>query len=234
MFPNILALCDKPWFVTGLLLFATAASVAFLLGWRDRAAAVAIWYVLACLFGRNPLILNPAMPYLGWLLLAHAADLPRRDFLRVAWIVMAASYAYSGWTKLAGPSWVDGSAIEMILRNPLARPGFARDLLTSMPAGMLRVLTWSVLALELSFAPLALSSRMRPWIWAAMLGLHVGLILTIQFAELSIGMVLLHLYTLEPLQSRRAPLPFWDAKSDRRVVLPSFLLPRLRPNRSDT
>ena len=30
-----------------------------------------LWYVLACLFGRNPLIANPSLPYVGWMLLAH-------------------------------------------------------------------------------------------------------------------------------------------------------------------
>jgi len=134
-FPNVLALWDSPISVTILLLIATAASTAFLCGWRDRPAAIVIWYILACLFGRNPLILNPAMPFLGWLLLAHAVALPRRDFLRVAWILMAVAYAYSGWTKLVSPSWIDGTAVEMILRNPLARPGVFRNVLLDRDAG---------------------------------------------------------------------------------------------------
>ena len=42
-FPNVLAVCDTPWFVTLLLSIALAASVAFLFGWHARMAAVVIW-----------------------------------------------------------------------------------------------------------------------------------------------------------------------------------------------
>jgi hypothetical protein len=39
---------------------------------------------------------------------------------------------------------------------------------------------------------------MRPWIWTAMLGLHVTLLLLINFADLSAGMIVLHLFTFDP------------------------------------
>lgn len=79
LFPNVLALYDAPAFVTALLLFAAGASLLFAVGFYDRAAAIALWYALACLFGRNPLIANPGMPYVGLLLLAHAC-LPRAPY----------------------------------------------------------------------------------------------------------------------------------------------------------
>jgi predicted DCC family thiol-disulfide oxidoreductase YuxK len=68
----------------------------------------------------------------------------------------------------------------------------------SLPPGVLQVLTWSALALELGFAPLALVPRLRPWLWASMLLMHLGLILVIDFADLSLGMVMLHLFTFDP------------------------------------
>ena len=72
LFPNVLAFVDAPLFVQCLLAFAAGLSLLFAFGWRDRIAAVALWYVWACLHGRMPLIANPGMPYIGWLLLAHA------------------------------------------------------------------------------------------------------------------------------------------------------------------
>lgn len=218
LFPNVLALSDATWVVTALIAIAACASIAFALGIRDRIAAVVIWYVLACLFGRNPLIANPSMPFVGWMLLAHAL-LPRAPYgswdgrgridprggwsfpapiFAAAWIVMAAGYTYSGWTKVVSPSWVDGTAMARVLDNPLARPGFLRTSLLSLPPALLHVLTWSALGFELLFAPLALIRRARPVIWTLMLMMHIGLMMVIDFTDISFAMILLHLFTFDP------------------------------------
>jgi hypothetical protein len=145
-FPNLFAISDAPWFVYASVAAAAAAAIAFAVGWQDRIAALWMWLVLASLFGRNPLILNPSMPYVGFMLLAHlfvppgpfgslAArgrpdpdgkwSLPPAVFLS-AWVVLALSYSYSGYTKLLSPSWVAGDNIAFVLQNPLARPWFLR------------------------------------------------------------------------------------------------------------
>src|SRR2546427_2619005 len=76
LFPNIFGVWDSPAFV--LLLLALGAVLGFLLaaGVWDRAAAVVTWGMWTCLLGRDPLIANPSLPYIGWLLLAHAVLLP--------------------------------------------------------------------------------------------------------------------------------------------------------------
>jgi predicted DCC family thiol-disulfide oxidoreductase YuxK len=218
LFPNVLALDDSPAVVTALLVVGAALSVPFALGLYDRFAAVALWYVWACLFGRDPLISNPSLPFVGWMLLAHAC-LPSAPYgslaargrtdpaggwrfpqpiFAAAWVVMALGYAYSGYTKLVSPSWVDGTALARVLDNPLARPGLPRELLLGLPPAFLKAATWGALALELGFAPLALFRRLRPWLWAAMLLMHLGLLVLIDFADLSLGMVLLHFFTFDP------------------------------------
>src|SRR5262245_37047023 len=144
LFPNLLGLWDSPAVVLALLLGGSALALLFVVGLWDRVAAILLWYLWACLFGRNPLISNPALPYVGWILLAHALLPPapygslaargRVDprgswrmpppIFAAAWILMAIGYAYSGGTKLVSPSWIDGSAITRILQSPLARHGF--------------------------------------------------------------------------------------------------------------
>jgi len=234
-FPNVLTVFDSPAFVTSLLLLAAGASALFAVGWYDRAAAVLLWYVWACLLGRNPLILNPGIPYVGWLLLAHAI-LPSAPYGSVAarrrpdpggtwrmpallfagaWILMAVGYTYSGVTKLVSPSWLDGTAVARVLENPLARPGPLRAAILSLPDVLLRLGTWATLALELLFAPLALSRRLRPWIWSMALAMHLGLIALIDFADLSLGMVMLHLFTFDPawvpaVKARTTETLFYD------------------------
>jgi predicted DCC family thiol-disulfide oxidoreductase YuxK len=231
LFPNVLAVNDSPIVVTILIAIGAAAAVLLAIGLSDRIAAVVAWYVLACLFGRNPLISNPSLPFIGWLLLLHAC-LPPAPYgswaarIRVdprggwhfppalfaaAWIVMSLAYSYSGYMKLVSPSWVDGTALTRVLNNPLARPGFIRDLALLIPAPVLLVATWGALALELLYAPLALFARLRPWIWLAMVGMHLGLMVLIDFAELSIGMLILHLLTFDP---QWVPAR-WPARRDR-------------------
>jgi predicted DCC family thiol-disulfide oxidoreductase YuxK len=218
LFPNVLAVWDSPAFVTVLLIAGTVLSALLALGWWDRLAAVALWYIWACLFGRNPLIANPGLPYVGWLLLAHACLPPapygswaargRPDpggswrmpqlLFTVAWILMALGYSYSGYTKMISPSWLDGTALVRVLNNPLARPGPVRDLLLTMPSGLSHLATWGALGLELSFAPLALVPRLRPILWSLLLAMHLTLIVVIDFADLSLGMVMVHLFTFNP------------------------------------
>ncbi len=159
--PNILRLNDSPWAVTALVLSAVMAAVAFTMGWRDRFAAVWLWYVLMCLYTRNPLIANPALPYVGWMLLAHVCipaspygafsargrTHPSGDWVMPAAIfsaaslVLALSYSYSGYTKLLSPSWVNGDTVAYVLQNPLARDWWLRDLFLRLPTEILTGIT---------------------------------------------------------------------------------------------
>jgi len=225
VFPNILTVFDAPMFVTIILLVGAVMSICLAIGWRDRIAAIVLWYVSACLFCRNPLISNPSLPYIGWMLLAHAC-LPRAPFgswearhrinpngawhfpgpiFAAAWIVMALGYSYGGVTKLVSPSWLDGTALHHVLANPLARPSGLREFLLTLPPPILRTATWMALLAELAFAPMALSRKLRPVAWLLMLAMHAGLILLVDFAELSLGMMLLHLFTFDPawIEGRR-------------------------------
>lgn len=218
LYPNVLAWFDPPWFVVALLVVGLGASVLLALGRWDRSAALVLAYLWACLLGRNPLIANPSLPYVGWMLVAHACLPPAPYGSRAAagrvdpdggwrmppgiylaaWVALAVGYGYSGVTKLVSPSWLDGTAIARVLENPLARPGFLREALLGLPEVLLRLMTWGALALELAFAPLALFRRLRPLVWGALLAMHLGLIVLIDFADLSLGMVLVHLFTLDP------------------------------------
>lgn len=219
LLPNLLVAFDAPVAVTGALLLGVVLSVLFAFGRHDRPAALGLWYLWACLLGRNPLILNPSIPYIGWLLLAHALLLPSapygsldslkradpgagwrfpRPLFAAAWALLALSYSYSGWTKLMSPSWWDGSALAVVLSNPLMRENRFVVFLAAQPAPLLKLLTWGALSAELFFAPLALSARLRPVLWSLLLAMHVSLLFLVDFADLSMGMVMFHLFTFDP------------------------------------
>lgn len=214
LFPNVLALWDSPQFVDALLITAAALSLLFAIGVWDKQSAVGIWYVWACLLGRNPLISNPSIPFIGWLLIAHTLvpsvppiwskrfaksrwEMPPKVY-GAAWVVMAVGYGYSGYTKLISQSWIDGSALSRVLHNPLARTGPLREILMTVPSSVLALATWAGLCLELSFAFLFLFRKLRPWLWASMVALHIVLLALINFADLTMGMLMFHLFTFDP------------------------------------
>lgn len=213
LFPNPLNLDLPDGVVTGFVGILAIFSLLFAAGIWRRSASILLWFGWACLFHRNNLILNPSLPYVGLILLLCALIPPGEPLsrgkakhpwymplwvFRTAWILMAAGYTFSGYTKLFSPSWIDGTALRYLLENPLARPGLPRDWMLALPGGLLALATWSVLLAELLFAPLALWKKSRPWIWLVMIFLHLGIILMVDFADLSIGMLMIHLFTFDP------------------------------------
>ncbi len=114
------------------------------------------------------------------------------------WIVLAIGYAYSGATKLGNPSWIDGSALLQALSDPLSGRTLLGELVLLLPPSLISLATWSVLALEISFVPLAILRRARPWLWLALLGMQLFLITLGHFADSSAGMLMLHFLAFDP------------------------------------
>jgi hypothetical protein len=213
IFPNPLEHWDSPQIVTCFLIVLFVAATAFAVGWFRRAAAVLLWFGWACLFNRNNLISNPSIPYVGLLLLLSVI-VPRGEALHAsrashswqfpamvywaAWILMAAGYSFSGWTKLHSPSWVDGSALFHVLHNPLARCGTVRDFLLTLSGDCLRLITWATLTAELLFVPLSFSRGTRALAWCALLGMNIAILFVVNFTDLTFGMLTIHLFTYDP------------------------------------
>lgn len=213
IFPNPLDLTLPGPAITTFIVGLAAMSILFTLGFWRKPAAFLLWFGFTALFHRNNLISNPSIPYVGLLLILSLLvpsgepwsrgernrdwGMPKWVF-RTAWILMAAGYSFSGFTKLSSPSWVDGSAMRHLLENPLSRPGWIRELMLSLPEGFLSLMTWGTLAAELLFVPLALWARSRPWIWLSMVLMHIGILGVVDFADLSLGMLMIHLFTFDP------------------------------------
>src|SRR3954469_2991459 len=85
----------------------------------------------------------------------------------------------------------------------------ARETLLRFPDG-LRLLTWATLALELLFLPLSLHPIGRLLAWSAMSLLHIAILFVIAFADLTLGMLMIHLFVfdLEWIPKGRVALRF--------------------------
>ncbi len=217
-FPNILALWNSPVAVMALLALGAVLGVLLAIGFRDRLAAIGLWYLWACLLDRNPFILNPELPYIGWILLAHAClpgaptgswearQRPEQGMTwtfpwsiqEAAWWVVGLSYSYSGFYKLLTPAWKDGTALFWILQHPLSRENLFCRALLGLPGPCLMGLTWIVAWMEFLYWPLALFRRARPWVWTETILLHLALMLLMDFFWISWGMILVQLFLFDP------------------------------------
>lgn len=215
--PNPLSTYDSPVFVSLLLSIGVICGLSIALGLYDRLGSIITAIILGWLFARNPLIANPSLPVVGWMLVAHAF-IPTGAYGRwstrqnpdswvkwfypnqiwiAAWILLAVAYTYSGYTKLLSPSWVDGSAIKLVLENPLARDHFLNAILLSMPPFTLELLTWAVIVIELLFVLFCFWEFTRKWAWLSMLLIQFGFLTFLNFADLTFPMLLIHTLTFD-------------------------------------
>lgn len=215
--PNPLADYDTPFFVSALLMSGVACGVFIAIGAFDRICGITVVVLLGWLYARNPLIANPSLPVVGWMLIAHtflpvgaygswsARNQPEKwlkwayphQIWIAAWLLLAVAYTYSGYTKLLSPSWVDGSSIRLVLENPLARDHVLREFLLNLPPIFLQLLTWSVLIIELLFVLFCFWGFTRKWAWLAMLGIQLGFLTFLNFADLTFPMLLIHALTFD-------------------------------------
>lgn len=212
--PSPFWISDSPLIATALVSSACIASITFCFGFYRKLSAAWLAYVWAVLFCRNPLIANPSLAYIS-LMLVLSVLVPNHEALRfgktepnrwffpqgvytTAWLLLAIGYTFSGLIKLGSPSWMDGTALIHLAENPLARPGFLRDALLSLPREVLHLMTWVSLAGEILFLPLSFCKKGRMVVWLLMLGMHIGILTVVDFADLTAAMVLIHLFVFDP------------------------------------
>lgn len=214
-FPNVLNLFDSPLQIRIFVMVMTFLSLLIVVGYFRRIAAILLWFGWACLFHRNNLISNPGVPMIGWLLLALTL-IPIGEPLSLAkkkgsenwfmpplifwgaWWIIGLAYTISGFDKLMSPSWQDGSAMIHLVNNPLARDWFVRDILLAMPTFMMHINTWLALVLELTFGFFCLFKKTRPMAWFFIMSMHLGILLVVDFADLTIGVMMIHFFTFDP------------------------------------
>jgi predicted DCC family thiol-disulfide oxidoreductase YuxK len=201
-----------------VLAVATLLALLFAVGFADRIAAAGLIVTLAFLMGPRPFAPGLGLAFTAGILLAHLFLPPapygswaargRSDpsggwrmpgpIFAAAWILLALGYALDGWIKLADPSWRARNALAGILESPVARHGLLRDLFLAAPDGLQQGMTYAVLALEIAFAPLALSRRLRPVLWSALLAMQLTRLFGLDAGDLGLARVMLHLFAFDP------------------------------------
>jgi hypothetical protein len=210
-----------PYIVLTVLL---AAGVALALGWRTRVASVVVAVLLLAVQRRDPWVLNS-----GDLLLRELAffvmlmpagetwslDARRRvargfpERLRAPWALrlvqmqVSALYLFSVWAKVRGVDWNNGTAVGIALQlEDLQRFTLPAALSTSLLVSA--VLTYSSLAVEASLAFGLWLPRLRYWVMAAGVGLHLGIEASLLIGWFSLAVISSYVAFVPPEHLRTA------------------------------
>ena len=229
VFPNLFWLDDSPAMFLAVFLIGALSAALLVVGSGQRIAAILLWYIWACFYGRHPIGGTSLIePFLGFLLLVCAFvprleddlrwELPPPIFL-VSWVVVGLAYSYSGYTKLMSSTWISGDALLYDLDTVLARSGSFKDLVAQAPPWVWMAATWAALGAELLFLPLSIFRRPRIVIWALLLLMHLLVLCLFDILDISIAMVIVHLYLMDPgwiapARSGDPEIIFYDASSE--------------------
>ena len=229
--PVILFKYDDPFYVTMFLSSLVVVSILFTFGIFRRLCSLWLYYGWMCLLNRNPLISNPSVGYIGWILLACSV-IPKgerlgfllskeereiearekaKDRFEVpdilyygSWIIIGVSYTASGIHKFQCGSWLNGTALQYVLTSPVARQNnFMIDFILLGGANLgsdiafVKLMSWGSLFLETSCLFLGTFYRTRKYYWLAFMGFHFGIIATVNFVDLTFGMIVAHLFTFD-------------------------------------
>jgi uncharacterized membrane protein YphA (DoxX/SURF4 family) len=117
--------------------------------------------------------------------------------LRLMQLQVSLIYLSAVWEKVQGHTWPNGTALSYALRLddiarfPLPSP-FA-----DWPA-VVALLTWSTLAIEFSAGALVWIPKLRPWVLAAGVMLHLVIAYSMRVGFFSAGMMVLYLAFVSP------------------------------------
>lgn len=187
--PNVLDWVDAPAFGGAIALLAVVAAVLLAYGWRARAAALLLAYLVPCLGAHQPLLRLPAAPWLSLLLLCLAA-VPKAPFLsadargridpdggfvvprqtfHAMWLLLVVGSALALVDQLRDPAWRDGSAMARLAERPGSLVALLAQAGVVLPAALLRPLAWLLLAAEAALCAVALKAKgpARAWGYGA-------------------------------------------------------------------
>lgn len=175
----------------GALALLGAAALALTLGWRTRAASVLVAVLLIVLQRRNVYVLNSGDLLLRELALFVALmpagetwslDARRRgrEQLRAPWglrllqVQVSVLYLSSVVAKLGGSSWQDGSAVGRVLQlEDLQR--FVMPHLLATSVSFSAFATYGTLLVEAALVLGLWIPRVRWWVMAAGVAIHLGI-----------------------------------------------------------
>lgn len=218
-----------------------ASAIALTLGWHSRVAAVLVFVLILSFLHRDVWVFNAGDSVVRIIALfvalspcgtALSLDQRRRTGsfwsaqsrppwpLRLMQVQLSIIYLSSVLIKLTGQSWPQGTAVSYALRLVDMQRLPSPDWLTRN-ALLMNVATWAALATELAIGVLVWNKRLRPWVLAAGVAMHLMIDIGIIIGIFSYAMFVLYLAWVPPGTVKRLPNNLKHAATK--------LLARLRP-----
>jgi HTTM domain len=237
---GLLGIFESDIALTLLFFVLLIASLAILVGFRTRLAALVAFVCLASFERRNPFVLNSGdqlVQVLAFYLVLMPAgvslsvdrmlkrgeafwEFPARPIwpLRLVQIQVSILYLSAVWAKVRGSTWNDGTAVSYAFRvGDIARfpvPDFVTDSLL-----IVNLLTYGTLAVELSLGILVWNRVLRPWVLLAGIALHLGIDYAVRVGFFSYAVFVAYIAFLPPqtasalILSTRDRLAGWSFRS---------------------
>ena len=208
-------------------------SIALMVGWHSRLAALAIFVLILSFEHRNVWVFNAGDTairiealFLAVTPCGAGLSLDQRRSTGKFWsaqerpqwpvrlmqVQLSLIYLAAAQAKLNGSAWPDGTAVSYALRLP-------DMLLLPMPhwfttsAFLMNVVTWGTLAVELSVGILVWNRRLRPWVLAVGVAMHIMVMITISVGFFSPAVLVLYLAFVPPEMVERLPRSATDMAS---------------------
>jgi hypothetical protein len=242
---GLLDLVDSRLAVALLLGALTLGCVCLIAGQFSRVAAVVVFLGVLSFERRNPFVFNSGDGLLKvmafYMMLAPCGEslsldrwrrarsrfweFPARApwALRLMQVQLSVLYLSTVWTKLSGTTWNDGTAVSFALRlEDLQR--FGPPSLIASSELITNLVTYGTLAAEVAIGVLVWKRKLRPWVLALGVGLHLGIDLALRVGFFSYGLFVLYLAFLPPelvsakLLTLRERLSAWLERPRRRLA----------------
>jgi hypothetical protein len=220
------------------LLFAAmlVASIALIIGYQTRLAAVLVFVGVLSFERRNPFVFNTGDGLIRlmafYLMLAPtgaalSVDRWRRardrfwEFpFRAPWVLrfmqiqLSIIYLTAVWSKVQGTTWNNGTAVSYAMRlSDVTR--FPPPAFLTHSALISNLMTYGTLAVEASLPILVWNRRLRPYALLAGAFLHLGIEFSIRVGFFSMAMLTLYLSWLDPKWAQAKILSLRDAWLER-------------------
>lgn len=226
-----------------------AASIALMVGWHSRFAAIVVFVLILSFQRRDPWFFNAgdAVVRIEALFMAlspcgaalsldqrrrtgsfwSAQTLPNWP-IRLIQVQMSIIYVVCVQTKLSGQTWLDGTAVSYALRLEDMQRIPVPDWI-STNASLMNAATWGTLAVELALGVLVWNKRCRPWVLAAGVMLHLGIDLNIEIGIFSYAMLVMYVAWIAPDTAQQLPTTIKHATTRLRARLRRDPQPPLAP-----
>jgi hypothetical protein len=201
------------------------SAIALTFGWHSRVAAVLVFVLIVSFLHRDTWVFNAGDSVVRIVALfialspcgtALSLDQRRRTGsfwsaqsrpiwpVRLMQVQLSIIYLSSVQIKLTGETWPQGTAVSYALRLVDMQRLPSPDWLTTN-ALIMNVATWAALATELAIGVLVWNRRLRPWVLAAGVVMHLMIDIGIIIGIFSYAMFVLYLAWVSPDSVKRLP-----------------------------